>query len=330
MIRDATAPEAIALAARLLKAGELVAIPTETVYGLAADASQECAIAKIYALKQRPDTNPLIVHIADVAQLKDWAIHIPSIAYELAAAFWPGPMTLILAKAPWVSTRITAGQDTIGLRIPAHSAALALLKAFGGGLAAPSANLFTQLSPTNAQHVEQALGHNLLILDGGSAQVGIESTIIDCSQDRLAILRPGMLTASMIAEVIGEDIDYHAASELKRPGQHWLHYAPRASLTLLSASQLFAAYEQNDALTTGLIVYSEALSQRLSGVALVLSSEPQAYARELYSALHTLDNRHCQRILVELPPETASWYAVHERLQKAAGILHATKPPKPI
>ena len=320
MIKSADCPDALALASRLLKAGELVAIPTETVYGLAADASQALAVAKIFALKQRPLHNPLIVHVADVAALSDWATNIPSIAYQLAEAFWPGPMTLILPKAAWVPGSVTAGQDSIGLRIPAHPAALALLRAFGGGLAAPSANRYTQISPTTAQHVEQAFGKDLLILDGGPSTVGIESTIIDCRFERLTILRPGMLGADAIAAVAKHQLDYQPEAELKRPGQHWLHYAPKAPLSLVPSETLKAELAQCDG-TVGVIVYSEALIHFLGKDAWVLPADPDAYARGLYAALHGLDQRACQRILVELPPVSGAWYAVHERLQKSAGLM---------
>lgn len=323
MIRDAACPEAIALAVDRLKAGELVAIPTETVYGLAADASQDSAIAKIYARKARPDTNPLIVHIASASQLSDWASHIPASAYQLAAAFWPGPMTLILAKASGVSTRLTAGQETIGLRIPAHSATLALLQAFGGGLAAPSANLFTQLSPTTAKHVEQALGDDLLILDGGPAQIGIESTIIDCSTDQITILRPGMLSAAAISAVLGRTIPYSLTAELKRPGQHWLHYAPRTPLYVMNLNALKEAL--TDASNVAVIAYSKEAWALSCAKLWSLSPEPDAYARELYAALHALDAEHFQCILVESPPLSDAWHAVHERLHKAAGSTPSYK-----
>ncbi len=320
MIVDAYLPAAQAQAIALLTRGDLVAIPTETVYGLAADASQATAVAKIFALKQRPTSNPLIVHIGSMAQLNDWAVHVPHLAYRLAAAFWPGPMTLILKKAPWVPRCVTAGQETIALRIPNHPAALALLKQFNGGVAAPSANLYTQLSPTTAQHVEHSLGSELLILDGGPAQIGIESTIIDCSSGEVSILRPGMLSAEMISTVLGQRVNYHAASEIKRPGSHYLHYAPQADCQLLTHERLATEWSVMDLATTGFITYSCDIAWSSAAKVQRLSSHPAEYARDLYRALHHLDQQRCARILVELPPTTVAWYAVHERLHKAAGL----------
>lgn len=311
MIINGQTPDAIQQAVECLKRGDVVVIPTETVYGLAADASQPQAVEKIFHYKKRPRSNPLIVHIADVAQLSDWAIHVPLVAYQLAERFWPGPLTLIVNKAPHVSDAITAGQATVALRIPAHPVALQVLRAFGGGVAAPSANLFTEVSPTLATHV--ALAEEVLVLDGGPAQVGIESTIVDCSGARLAILRPGMLSALMISEVVGYDVSYQQALEIKRPGQHWLHYSPKAEVVLCD----YAALTQLPAMPdTGFIVYSS----KVAAPCVCLSVDPDAYARDLYAALHTLD-KTCRRIVVELPPSTPAWYAVHERLRKAAGMM---------
>lgn len=311
MIIDGLTQTAIQQAALRLKRGDLVVIPTETVYGLAADASQPLAVEKIFHCKKRPHSNPLIVHIADVSQLTDWAVAIPLVAYQLAERFWPGPLTLILHKAPSVSDLITAGQATVALRIPAHPVAQQVLRAFGGGLAAPSANRFTEVSPTLAAHV--ALDEEVLILDGGPAQVGIESTIVDCSGEHVAILRPGMLSADMISEVVGYEVFYQQALEIKRPGQHWLHYSPKAEVVLCDAETVNHMMPLAD---TGFIVYSVMIS---TDACIHLSAEPDAYAQGLYAALHTLDKRY-SRIVVELPPQIATWYAVHERLRKAAGL----------
>ncbi len=318
MIVDAYSQAEQARAIALLKAGELVAIPTETVYGLAADASQPAAVAKIFAFKQRPVTNPLIVHIATVEQLNDWAVAISPAAYRLAASFWPGPITLILNKALWVPDCVTAGQDTIALRIPSHPATLELLSRFKGGLAAPSANLYTHLSPTTAKHVERALGADLLILDGGPAAVGIESTIIDCSSNLPTILRPGMVSANMVSAVLGQTVSYDEASEIKRPGAHILHYAPHAKLQLIASALLVNDWPAMDLSTTGFITYSNDIVWPMAAIVQPLSSDPATYARDLYSALHYLDQRHCAQIVVELPPNAAPWYAVHERLIKAS------------
>lgn len=311
MIIDGLTQTAIQQAALSLKRGDLVVIPTETVYGLAADANQPQAVEKIFHCKKRPHSNPLIVHIADVSQLTDWAVAIPLVAYQLAERFWPGPLTLILHKAPSVSDLITAGQATVALRIPAHPVAQQVLRAFGGGLAAPSANRFTEVSPTLAVHV--ALDEEVLILDGGPAQVGIESTIVDCSGEHVAILRPGMLSAAMISEVVGYEVCYQQALEIKRPGQHWLHYSPKAEVVLCDHAALTQWSAMPD---TGFMVYSSPL---VAVSCVCLSQDPDAYARDLYAALHRLD-KTCRRIVVELPPHTAAWYAVHERLRKAAGL----------
>lgn len=319
MIVSANSPQAIEAAVEVLRHGGLVAMPTETVYGLAADASQVAAVAQIYLRKQRPANNPLIVHLADVAQLSDWAINIPAVAYRIANHVWPGPVTLVLQKAAWVPEIVTAGQASIALRIPSHPVALSLLQAFGGGLAAPSANRFTRLSPTTAQHVEQGLGKDLMILDGGAANVGIESTIVDCTGERLTILRPGMLGAAALSEIVGYSVQYHTASEIQRPGSHWLHYTPQAECCLMTSAALLQQ-QKCDLAETGFVVYSPSVAQALGSTRLIqLSSEPAAYARELYAALHVLDAAVCRRIVVELVPDAPDWYAVRERLNKAVG-----------
>lgn len=321
MIVDGTSLAAISQAVRRLQQGQLVVLPTETVYGLAADARNPAAVEKIFRRKNRPASNPLIVHVADVAQLSQWAVAIPPVAYRLAERFWPGPMTLILPKAPEVSDIITAGQATIALRIPAHPVALNLLTAFGGGLAAPSANRFTQLSPTTASHVEQALGADLLIVDGGPAQVGIESTIIDCTAEPIKILRPGMLGCEAVSACVGYAVEYHTASEIKRPGAHWLHYAPKTPLIIQSAADILALSVTDVAVKCGFVVHTPEVARQLQQACLsvyVMPSEAEGFARGFYAALHGLDMASCQQIVVETLPATQSWYAVQERLAKAA------------
>ena len=213
-----------------LKAGEVVAIPTETVYGLAADACNESALRQIYAVKQRPADNPLIVHIGDVAQVLDWAAEFSPLAQTLAKAFWPGPFTLVLPALNSVSAIVRANEPTVALRVPSHALTLQLLKQSGLALAAPSANKYTQLSPTTAAHVVVGLGDEIAVLDGGACQVGIESTIVSVAGDNWQLLRHGMITEAQISAVAGKPAMLGAASVPKAPGQHILHYSPKTLL----------------------------------------------------------------------------------------------------
>ena len=221
--------DAIQQAADFLRKGKLVAIPTETVYGLGADAKNPEAVKHIFAAKARPADHPLIVHIPDKAVLTDWAVEIPETAYKLAERFWPGPLTLVLKKHPDVPMEVTGGQNTIALRVPNHPVALALLKAFGGGIAAPSANRFCRISPTQASHVEEELGDKVdLILDGGACQVGLESTIVDLSGGQPRLLRPGQISKSEIEEFMQEELELPKHSHVRAPGMMETHYSPEA------------------------------------------------------------------------------------------------------
>ncbi len=338
----------IAEAVALLKGGELVAFPTETVYGLGADAANPAAVAKIFAAKGRPADHPLIVHLASathMAHMTHWAREIPAEAEKLAAAFWPGPLTLILKRQAYVPDAVTGGQDTVGLRVPNHPLALELLAAFAGangsGVAAPSANRFGRISPTTAAHVREELGERVpLILDGGACPVGIESTILDLSRGRPVLLRPGAIGAADIARVIGQVPEMAAlrgeggetprGDEKETPrgegetprvsGSLEAHYAPRTPLQLVSSDGLLFALR--DALVAGervavLAPTAQAISHDLVSWRQV-PADPAGCAHDLYAGLRALDALGCVRILVQKPPAGEAWLAVNDRLQRAA------------
>lgn len=312
-----------AKAIELLQDGEVVAIPTETVYGLAADARNEAAIAKIYATKQRPANNPLIVHIADAAQVTEWASEFPPLAQRLAKAFWPGPFTLVLPAREEVSAAVRAGEPTVALRVPAHPVALALLKNSGLGLAAPSANKYTQLSPTTAAHVEAGLGAEIPVLDGGACQVGIESTIVSVHGDEWQLLRPGMIDASTIATMAGKPAMQQKMAHIpKAPGQHMLHYSPRTPCLLFASRQAMLQDARNKAGAAALLFGA---GPSVTDKDLVLPDNAALAAEQLYSALHTLDAAQANIILIESPPPGPAWDALRDRLQRAAYAPAAQK-----
>ncbi len=316
----------VARAAALLRAGELVAFPTETVYGLGADATNPAAIAKIFAAKGRPADHPLIVHLPDANHLGRWAADIPEAAFKLAAAFWPGPLTLILKRHPSVSDAITGGQDTVGLRVPDHPLALQLLREFGGatggGLAAPSANRFGRISPTTAAHVREELGAAVaLVLDGGPCAVGIESTILDLSGAAPRILRPGMLDATAIGRVLGVVPTFGGTPDAPRvSGSLEAHYAPRTRLQLLRAADLAAT--AGGALDAGLriaVLAAQAPGLVHPGISWhPASAGPDQFAHDLYASLRELDALDRDLILVAAPPDGEAWRAVGDRLRRAA------------
>lgn len=316
--------DALQQAVALLRQGELVALPTETVYGLGADARNAAACAKIFAAKGRPADHPLIVHLSDAAQLAEWARELPLEALALAKAFWPGPLTLILKKHPAVPDVVTGGQDTVGLRVPNHPLTLQVLRAFGGGVAAPSANRFGRISPTTAAHVRQELGDRVaLIVDGGPCEVGLESTILDLSRGEAMILRPGGIGADAIAQVIGRQpyLRGEVPSDASAPplprvsGALAAHYAPRTPLELVTSERLSAVLRSGDAVL--------ARSPRPPNLPADIdwhhaAADPAAYGHDLYASLRALDESACRRIVVEAPPESAEWYAVADRLGRAA------------
>jgi L-threonylcarbamoyladenylate synthase len=312
----------IARAVQLLHAGELVAFPTETVYGLGADAANPAAVAKIFAAKGRPADHPLIVHLAAATQLDDWAREVPSAAHQLAAAFWPGPLTLILKRGRQVPDAVTGGQDTVGLRVPDQPLTLALLHAFKGGIAGPSANRFGRISPTTAEHVHSEFGDNApMILDGGPCRLGIESTIVDLSRGAPAILRLGAITADDIFGALGEPpAAFDGAHAPRVSGSLEAHYAPRTPLRLIPGDALAAEIRRHLAAGVSLVVLARqpALMVAAGLDWRQLPPDAAAYAHDLYAELRAADAANCQLILAETPPRGAQWLAVNDRLQRAA------------
>ncbi len=301
-----------------LRRGEAIGLPTETVYGLAADAHDPEAIRRIYALKGRPSDHPLIVHVADAVTASRWAGDWPDAAEALAEAFWPGPLTLILPRAASVPDEVTGGQDTVGLRVPSHPMALALLRAFEGGLAAPSANRFGRISPTTAQHVREEFGDAVpIVLDGGECEVGLESTIVDLSGDTPRILRPGKLSRPEIEEVIGPVAEGSDGDSPRASGTLASHYAPRAGVELLARAPLVARY--HELTKRGQKVAALLRGQPFKGVeGEVLPSDLAGFGHALYAALRRLDARGFDVLLAELPPHSAPWAAINDRLRRAS------------
>ncbi len=314
MIHSAS-PANITRAAELLRAGKLVALPTETVYGLGADAANPDAVRQIFAAKGRPADHPLIVHLADAEQLTAWAREIPKEAIALARAFWPGPLTLILKKEAEVCDLVTGGQDTVGLRVPDHPAALALLRAFGGGVAAPSANRFGRISPTTAQHVQEELGEAVaMILEGGACEVGLESTILDLSRGEPVILRPGMIGRAAIAAVIGRQprLRHEAEAAPRVSGALAAHYAPRTPMRIVSREEIATAPADCAVLTRA----GESDAGR-HAMSIDAPFDAHGYAHDLYANLRALDASGAREILVERLPDGSEWEAVHDRLGRA-------------
>ena len=322
---NATTGKDIARAVQLLRAGELVAFPTETVYGLGADAANPAAVARVFAAKGRPADHPLIVHIAGPAQLPDWASEFPGPAQELARAFWPGPLTLVLPRAARVATCVTGGQDSVALRVPAHPVAQALLRAFGGGIAAPSANRYGRVSPTRAEHVHEELGDRVaLVLDGGDCEVGLESTIVACLAGRVTLLRPGMIGRAAIAAAAGP-LDAPVAGEPRVPGSTRVHYAPSVPVELLDGDALERRCEELAAAGAQVAVLARRAAAGPVGEATwrVAAADAAGYGHDLYAMLRQLDQGGASRILIERAPPTGEWEAVRDRLQRAA----AKQPP---
>jgi L-threonylcarbamoyladenylate synthase len=311
----------IEAAVEALRAGELVAFPTETVYGLGANASNPAAVRKIFAVKGRPANHPLIVHLDSIRYLHRWVRDIPEAAEKLAARFWPGALTLVLPKAASVLNVVTGGQDTVAIRVPAHPMAQQLLTAFGGGLAAPSANRYGHVSPTRADHVRDELGDAVrIVLDGGECTVGIESTIVACTDGKVRVLRPGSVTLSQLRSVVGDVVGEPGAGEPRVPGSSTSHYAPTTPLEIVPGDVLETlAGEYND---RGERVAVMALRLPLKTLKLATwinaGRRPQQYAHDLYAHLRTLDKAGCVKILVQELPTDERWVAVSDRLRKAS------------
>lgn len=314
-------PEQIAHAVAVLRSGGLVAFPTETVYGLGADASNAEAVKKIYAVKGRPRNHPLIVHLASADMLTAWARDVPNAAHTLAQSHWPGPLTLVLKRAPAVRDLVTGGQDTIALRVPSHPVAQALLAAFGGGIAAPSANRYGRVSATCAEHVESELGSAVdYVLDGGACDFGIESTIVDLSGANPVLLRPGSISAAELEGALGVPLAAPGATSPRAPGSVAKHYAPQTPLMLLPRdllSELAASMtRQGNAVAVLACSLERPVLDGLTWVA--APDDPAGYAHDLYANLRRLDAAGCSAILVEEPPLEPEWVAVHDRLTRAA------------
>jgi L-threonylcarbamoyladenylate synthase len=320
MFIDAPTPAAIARAAEHLRDGSLVAFPTETVYGLGADAANPEAVRRIFAAKGRPADHPVIVHLGDAAQLTRWARSVPAVALRLAEAFWPGPLTLILPRASHVADVITGGQDSVGLRVPSHPVARELLAAFGGGIAAPSANRFGRISPTKAQHVAEDIGDSAaMILDGGACAIGIESTIVAITGDRPVLLRPGGINVLALSRVLGEPVAEPDATAPRASGTLAAHYAPRTPASLLAADMLRAEISQLDERDEIVAVLARTLAPPadFNGMWLRAPADADRYAHDLYSNLRALDAANADVILIESVPEDDAWLAVRDRLSRA-------------
>ncbi len=314
-------------AVELLRAGELVAFPTETVYGLGADAANPAAVAKIFAAKGRPADHPLIVHLAGHDAVDHWAEQVPAVAWELMETFWPGPLTLILKKQAWVPSTVTGGQDTVGLRMPGHPVALELLRRFAAvagehaGIAAPSANRFGRISPTTAAHVQEELGERIqLILDGGPCKVGIESTIVDCSRNEPVVLRPGHIAPAHLEAVLGRQPAIETASGAPRvSGSLAAHYAPQTPMRLIAGQRLldYLNAQRHKGDRCGVIGHSQPPQAGMPHLWRMLPADPVGYARDLYAALREMDHAGVSAIVVESLPEEAAWAAVTDRLRRA-------------
>ena len=328
----AAADAAIEAAARRLAAGGLVAFPTETVYGLGARADDDAAVASIFAAKGRPADHPLIVHVADAGAARAFAASLPPVAARLVARFWPGPLTVIVPRAAGMAAAAAGGQDTIGLRCPAHPLARRLLDAAARlgvhGVAAPSANRFGRISPTEARHVrEEFPAGDVLVLDGGPCEVGIESAIVDCSRGRPVLLRPGALLRADIERAAGVPLAEPDAGAPRASGTLEAHYAPRATLRLVGADALPGALAALAASPAEAAVYSRTPPPAASGPASPLwrrmPDDAAAAAHELFAALRELDATGVRLILVEAPPDTPAWDGVRDRLRRAAAAFPA-------
>ncbi|MGO9804766.1 MAG: L-threonylcarbamoyladenylate synthase [Steroidobacteraceae bacterium] len=311
----------IETAVQALRDGELVAFPTETVYGLGANAQNPVAVRRIFEAKGRPAAQPLIVHLDSPRFLHRWVREVPEGALKLAERFWPGPLTMVMPRAAHVHDVVTGGQDTIAIRVPAHPMAQQLLTAFGGGIVAPSANRYGRLSPTRAEHVREELGEAVrVVLDGGECQIGLESTIVSFEGTSARLLRPGSVTAGEIRAVVGELLVGPSADSPRVPGTAPTHYAPLTPMTIVPAGEIDA---QADAASGGgkrIAVLAQRLPLRSHKYVTWINAgrRPESYGHDLYNNLRTLDRAGCQKILVQAVPDGERWDAIRDRLLRAA------------
>lgn len=318
VILDSRNQNSLNQAAELLLAGKLVAVPTETVYGLAADATNPIAVDSIFRAKGRPANHPLIVHITGVDQLDKWAIHIPNNARKLAETFWPGPLTLLLKKSPKAISAVTGNQDTIAIRAPANPSMQELLKLCGLGLAAPSANPYKSLSPTKVSHVYKALAGKIdAILDGGECVLGIESTILDLTNIIPRILRPGPISVNQIEEILKIEISCPKAHSIRISGNLASHYMPKTPIFLYSTDILIHRLKELPK-DVACLVYDEQLTLQNCNQIIHISSIKSEYSRLLYQKLHEIDAQNFREIWVEKPPQCSEWFDVNDRLKRAA------------
>lgn len=309
------------IAVQALRDGELVAFPTETVYGLGANALHAPAVRKIFELKGRPLTHPLIVHLDSVRFLQRWAREVPAAATRLAERFWPGPLTLVLPRADKVNDLVTGGQDTVAVRVPNHPMALQLLNAFGGGIAAPSANRYGRVSPTRAEHVREEFGDALkVVLDGGACNVGLESTIVACLDGSVRLLRPGAVSLTQLKQAVGEVLTDSEQPAPRVPGAVESHYAPLTPLSIVAKGDLdgIAASLSEGGQRIAVLAQRPPLRAYRHVTWVNAGTRVDSYARDLYAHLRTLDRAGCARILVQAVSEDERWAAVRDRLQRAA------------
>ncbi len=324
MILDGRTEANVLAAAEALANGDLVGMPTETVYGLAADATSEAAVAKIFAAKGRPADHPLIVHVTCAEDAEHFSDDIPAFAKALMQSFWPGPLTLIVPRRAGVAKAAAGGQDSIGLRCPSHPVAVALLVAAASrgvpGVAAPSANKFGRVSPTTAKHVQEEFGDELLVLDGGACDVGIESTIVDCTRGSPVVLRPGAITRAQVDAVAGNSGDVETSVAPKAPGTLEAHYAPNAKVRLMNAKALQTALDVLGEKASKIAVYSRAVVKTKSPdiIRRRMPDDATETARQLFAVLREFDAAGVRLIWVELAPEAEEWDGVRDRLARAA------------
>ncbi|HEY0766471.1 MAG TPA: L-threonylcarbamoyladenylate synthase [Steroidobacteraceae bacterium] len=311
-------------AVQALRDGGLVAFPTETVYGLGANAQDPAAVRRIFEAKGRPPHHPVIVHLDSPRFLHRWVREVPEAATRLAESFWPGPLTMVMPRAANVHDVITGGQDTIAIRVPSHPMAQQLLTAFGGGIAAPSANRYGRLSPTRAEHVREELGEAVrVILDGGECQIGLESTIVSFEGDSVRLLRPGSVTAAQLRQVVGELLSGADRASPRVPGSTSTHYAPATPMTIVPSGEVDAQADAASAGAHRVAVLAQRLPLRAHKYVTWINAgrKPENYGRDLYANLRTLDKAGCQRILVQGVPDGERWEAIRDRLSRAASSV---------